>query len=96
MPSRECGCPQWVVRCAHLEGRVLALTDGYESKVAHSCDVFKDWEGSHYSIGLSSLGYILCPDCEMKCLNGSSDWHSSDLPAAQAEFQRRELELLNA
>lgn len=40
--QRECNCPEWVIRCAHFDGRVLVLT-GSEGVAIHTCRLTKNY-----------------------------------------------------
>src|SRR3990167_5644567 len=63
--GRECGCPAWVVRCAHWEGTVLWLLDQGRLKDAgvmrvptHSPSVFA-LQGFDVAIG-GAVAFCLC------------------------------------
>jgi hypothetical protein len=91
--ERECGCPPWVIRCAHWDGQVLVLSDeaGHQTGCGF-CDgntgpqVFQmrePWSTCPYCAGPAiypwQVQFASCQD---------------DLPAAEAEFHHREAALL--
>ena len=96
MTERECGCPSWVVMCAHWNGSTMWLYDMGAWCSAHKVEPWKgDTEAFHVHLGKTVL------DCgsqktHVVCLvgadPGSSEWASLD--AARTEFWRREPVLL--
>ncbi len=88
-------CPDWVIRCAHLDGqqRFLILVDRREAVAEHG--------GNPYFV-LTALGYSKHEEEERELITTGiglgmpppDDQDFPDLPSAQAEFRRREEELL--
>lgn len=98
-----CGCPPHVLRCAHWDGQILILVDTDSPGAAyfpHTCHGgASPWDRQGYSIHRgpqfvkcqrSDDCPALCLQCERQVCLGFGD----DLAAAEAEFHRRELELL--
>ena len=88
-----CGCPAWVLRCLHWEGRILVLVD---RKLVLSCSLagnpqagFACWDLAHFASKQRCCGrhYALLDRRNFKA-------YGIDLPAAEAEFARRERQLL--
>lgn len=85
-----CGCPPWVLRCAHWEGQILVMGP---PPFDHNC-----------CGRLTSAAFILgvgtkyvpcsCAGCGFPLLDGGPAEEFRDLPAAEAEFARREAVLL--
>jgi hypothetical protein len=87
-----CGCPPWV-RCVHFEGQVLTLRDNVAAKALHDASCISQGFVYPYSV---AIGGTLRPAgcCDMDCFWNSQDLiDCPDLPAAEAEFRRREEEL---
>lgn len=97
-------CPPWVLRCVHFEGQILVLSaNGSDPSLwGHTCaggDMPFMGEGYavhqgpkfiHCSRGGDCLA--ICIDCEGRVCS----WFYDDLPAAEAEFERRAEELRQA
>jgi hypothetical protein len=88
--GRECGCPSWVVRCAHWDGKILILIDGETGccNKRHSGVVLWD-----RPIPPSRLGCWQCEHKRGRTLTGGA---IDARGAALAEFHRREQELIHA
>lgn len=88
-PERDgCACPPWVVRCAHWDGRVLVLAPLTMHPGHQVLSPWAVWSGTEWF--KHGLG---CTECIGLFGEGAtSQWAS--LPAAEAEFSRREAELL--
>lgn len=90
-PGKECGCPPWVVRCAHFDGKTLWLVDS-DLFPAELLD-----DGSHiktpYRYAAVS-GVIHNCACERHVKVTVRHLDSDSLTHAQAEFARREAALL--
>lgn len=92
MEGRECGCPEWVIRCAHFEGRIVHLGDS--CKTRHTC--FTPERSERYTTGEITAW--------VPCESGCPDVHDErstrryetfpDIQEANAEFDKREQELL--
>ena len=89
-----CGCPEWVVRCAHFEGRIVFFAKRLETK--HTCGRIQ-FRSEPYCVGTDSgwipCEHVACPDV-MGCDADFSLF--PNLPAAEAEFHRREQELIGS
>jgi hypothetical protein len=83
-----CGCPPWVLRCVHWDGQILHLVD--LSKHQQLCKGRKAPHGTSWSVGQGPLAHAPGHIVE----GGRKGFLSNDLPAAEAEFFRRERELL--
>jgi len=89
---RECACPEWVIKCAHWEGRVLALSDLKHGLVfahhgtppANPTTTFSIREGGEF---------FLC-DCHgtpgRSAIEAGPQHGFPDEESALAEFTRRE------
>ncbi len=92
--KRECECPEWVLRCAHWEGRVLVLSGG---RAQHEATCFRQSipEGpmvcTVYEFGAAYCG---CNVLTGRKYSGVQKF--SGLPSAIQEFHRREAELLRS
>lgn len=90
-----CGCPDFVLRCGHWDGQVLRLVGNSAAKLLHDprcrCQLF----GPNYTVADGGqLGPAMC-GCDMENFwNASGGTRFDTLPAAEAEFARRERELL--
>lgn len=82
-----CGCPPWVLRCAHWDQSVLVIVSD-SLFVTRRCDHGHMREGKEYGVGM------LAPTRSGSCwkITGGTDY--DDLPSAEAEFFRREAEML--
>lgn len=94
MDSRasECRCYPWVVRCAHLENRVVILVD-------NSLPTPEALQGCHGGPSFNdfNVGSGEWKPCGEGCgMGGTTIFNPTfpDLPAAEAEFHRREEELI--
>ena len=94
--GRECPlCPAWVVRCAHWEGKVLVIArsirrggrrfplSGLHPKVRFD-----------YSVVSGMFEDCVCCGTEKALFPVDQAFDTDDLPAAEAEFARREAALL--
>ena len=92
--GRECTvCPPWVLRCAHWDGKVLALALSTEdTNHIAPCGPMTCLK-IHVN---TAVGYGPCESCGVPDrLHGITDFTChDDLPAAEAEFRRREATLL--
>ncbi len=92
--TRECGCPPWVVQCAHYDGRIVTNSDcsllgpsGCETCINPDPPLF--WVSEITDWGT-------CPDCgEPGAWSDAVLWSATPdtLPAARAEFDRRAAQL---
>ncbi len=85
--ASECTvCPPWVLRCAHWEGQTLWLFDGTQFP----------YSDSHFRVGLLTVLGTLgeCSHCSRHPILRDPSHREShhDLPAAEAEFTKREEE----
>ncbi len=83
-----CGCPQGIVRCAHLDDRVVWLDDAYvESSGGHAGR--SPWDGERWHVVGPGTVILKC-DCgkDHPTLPGSFIVTDS-LADAEAEFERR-------
>lgn len=89
-----CGCPAQVIRCAHWEGWILWLSPNgtHSYSGAHSGPIY-----GRYTVwaGRVPLEPLPCnvPGHLALSIEGEG-FDTDDLPAADAEFDRREAELL--
>ena len=94
--QRECGCPEWVVRCAHWDGQVLVLDETSEKQ-----------PGPRKHAGFRTATFLVgthperhkCDCCGTGVFMPSESqvfFETDDLPAAEAEFHRREQELVRS
>ena len=95
--GRECGCPPWAVRCAHVDGQILLL-DNSDCPLHGPIDPAyrkgdNEWAVSLWDEMRQSGRYC----CKVAFFNSSSlgnlSWYP-DLPAAEAEFRAREMAML--
>jgi hypothetical protein len=90
-----CGCPPWVIRCAHWDGQILVLG---ETALHHPIRCNLEPSG-HFGVFIGERfqphdcgrsGHMLLPP--------TSSWGTGfpfrSLPAAEGEFHRREMALL--
>lgn len=88
-PRQECGCPPWVLMCAHWDGYITTLvTEGKEQEHAPGC--LTEVCPAPYHVN-NSTGYGPCNGCGVpdRLLGITEYWCGENLPAAQAEFARR-------
>lgn len=92
--GRECGCPPWALMCRHYDSSILTLVDNKaaEPSTHPSKGIFAS---VLFTVGHGD-GMITC-----RCGCGHAVYHNLsqpslhyDLPAAEAEFRRREAALL--
>lgn len=93
--GRECSCPEWVLKCAHWDGQLLIIAD-YVQPCRHICSRSAP-QLPRYRTGLL-VGFRPCEvkDCPEVMGEGDEAWsiQTDDLPAAEAEFSRREALML--
>ena len=84
--ATECNvCPKGIVRCTHMDGRVVWLVDGY---LFPSHDGWPGWNGTRWG--------VQGPDIPEKCICGADHcvmefvFGTDSLADAEAEFRRRE------
>ena len=88
-PEKECGCPEWVLRCVHLDGAPrVALVD--ESAIPPHCGSLS---GLHYSLHSAPEGRTLqyepcCVLCPQLTITGCISCEAASDDIAQAEFDR--------
>jgi hypothetical protein len=93
--GRECTvCPPWVVRCAHWDGRVawLISDSGWQEGHGQERDATQ-----LYSICIGVLAeeaHFCSARPEHHCIRTEVSARADNLPAAEAEFHRREAQLL--
>lgn len=96
-----CQCPPWVIRCVHFEGRILILAghSNGDDNVGHTCGD----TGMHFSpyelhLGLRWMACVRSDGCHAQTIDcrGEVCLSFPDLPAAEAEFERRAEELRQA
>lgn len=96
-PSAErdgCGCPPWVLRCAHWEGRILVLADKRISRSLHVCGMTFAGE-EDFSVANRKPEHWHPALCGCPLIHGYAiGTPFPNLPAAEAEFERRQLVLL--
>jgi len=91
-----CGCPEWVRMCAHFEERRLALVDEMAAAKTHDC-FLGNYLGGRFGVSLGGDALVDCSECDNQVFAITTvSYLSSDLPAAEAEFHRREQELLRS
>lgn len=104
--GRECGCPPYVVRCAHFEGRAVWLQNTNDwARACLGLTPPRAMFPNIYAVGVGD-GPEVCtrPICyctgsgvehiQISC--ATEEWSEfSDLAAAEAEFSRREALLLH-
>ena len=84
-----CGCPPWVVACAHFDERVLWLIDG-NIRCSAPCRMNHTHQDDYLIRGPGiPLLDARCPDLVMP----GQETIFPALPSAQAEFARRAEEL---
>ena len=92
LASRDgCNCPAAAIRCVHWEGRVLTLVRASALDTQHAhYTVFR----KPYAVTIG-CPFILC-HCHDQLVRFWSEpsRQFSDLPSAEAEFHRREAEML--
>ncbi len=81
-----CGCPEWVVMCAHWEGRVLWLTSRFPE-----CDCCVN----NYEFSVIGPGVVENDGCPY-IVNSRDAPDYLDLAAAEAEFYRLEAKLVRS
>ena len=102
--SRDgCTCPAWVVRCARWDGQRLAPTTRSPSDdgvlYGHTCKGgLRPFTDEGFGVHLSPAGLVACgrtEGCPALVLGKPCDpcLELSDLPAAEAEFEKRAEEL---
>lgn len=92
--ARECGCPAWA-RCAHYGDEILWMSDyfGPDYPSAHR-PYGKRFRVSVGQIELSSCWFSKCPEVHPTLYSSEPVAGFDDLPAAEAEFRRREAAML--
>ncbi len=93
--TRECGCPPWVVRCAHFDGQMLCLF--VAKRVPEGCRRCNSEPVSQYATASYEGSWGPCLSCGEPAVFAHQliDAGQSDtLDAARDEFRRREAELL--
>ncbi len=90
--SRDgCQCPPWVLRCVHFEGQVLRLHDLNVGMSLHDPHCSRRNFPLSYAVALG--GELRPATCGCKldtCHDPTFRRMFRDLPAAEAEFERRE------
>lgn len=95
-PDKECGCPDYAVQHAHFEGQILAITDDYAAARAHkeSCRCHS-YDFKQYKVLCGNLIGLHPCGCGVRGFDGAAiHGYFSDLPSAQAEFDKRNLALM--
>lgn len=90
--GRECQCPPWVVRCVHFAETLLVLADGKTNLHPESCHKFA--ARNEPAVGLIEE-WVACTGCGIP-LGSGTPFFFPDLASAEAEFHKREQELLHA
>ena len=91
--QRECSqCPPWVKACVHWEGQILSLVDQESPTPSGLCDVHGAADSSGFAVCLGiQRGHC---ECGLAYTLSLEDHACPDLPAAEAEFRKRELAML--
>lgn len=97
IPSpRECDCPEWVIRCAHFEGRLVLLATNARGR--KPCPIRKSTvpNPNRRVVATASRPYEMCPcGCGVLSLLPDTVLHRSESVAdALAAFYAAEEELL--
>ena len=85
-PDHECGCPPWVLRCAHFGNRTLIVDDAYTTFHERA-----DRARARYGVGQYTGARVLCSWCDSGERHAIPKPHSlffltSDLDAAEADY----------
>jgi hypothetical protein len=78
--ERECPCPSWAKPCIHFEGQVVYVVD----------KVLTGW----YEVHGPTTILVESEDAEVRRHTGCIPLVTQSLPAAEAEFRKREAALL--
>ena len=95
-----CGCPPWILRCAHWGGRILILIDNDAvDPSGEGCSNPRHdptYSGQRYGVGdIAEWGTIPgCGHLGWRCEPTEQFSSSASLSDAEAAFYRREAELL--
>ena len=88
---RECDHPPFVLRCAHLGPRSIALIP--LAAISHATDCKVSWRVDGYDLG-NWEGVQDCPWCGALMAQGLLIAHRADLATAEAAFFEAEQKLL--
>ena len=67
--GRECGCPPWVIRCVHFDGRTLVLLNPFlndahvtgctaRDRNSYAVAVVLDWRDCNFCGGIGALALV--------------------------------------
>ncbi|KKL45160.1 hypothetical protein LCGC14_2358470 [marine sediment metagenome] len=100
--ERECGCPPAIIMCVHWDGKLLGLASDDELRSGHTCGGgWRPFTGQGYGIHLTEDKLLTCArtaDCPAMVLPYPCTLclEFENLSEAQAEFARREQQLMEA